>query len=150
MERKRKIIPPVYLLCSLLAMTALHYLAPIARFATPPWSYLGLLPLLAGIVMSAVAAGSFKRAGTPVVPFEPSTVLVTGGMFRVTRNPMYLGMILSLLGAAVLFGTVGALLPIPVFAWIIQSQFIVGEERFLEEIFGSAYLTYKKRVRRWI
>jgi len=150
MERKRKIIPPVYLLLSLLAMTALSYFLPIARFIQPPYSYAGAVLLVIGLAIAATAAGSFKRAGTPVVPFEPSTALVTGGLYRITRNPMYLGMVLGLLGAAVLFGTVGALLPIPVFAWIIHTRFIVGEERFLEDIFGSSYLSYKKSVRRWI
>ena len=150
MERKRKIIPPVYLLLSLLAMTALHFLLPLGRFAWPPYTWLGLVPLGAGMGMGFHASNAFRTAGTPVVPFEPSTVLVTKGMYRLTRNPMYLGLLLILIGVAVLFGTVGALLPIPVFAWIIHSQFIVGEERFLEEIFGPSYLSYKKSVRRWI
>ena len=85
-----------------------------------------------------------------MVPFEPSTVLVTEGAFRFTRNPMYLGLVLLLAGIAIALGSVGALLPIPVFVWIIQAWFILGEERFLEEIFGEAYLAYKSRVRRWL
>jgi protein-S-isoprenylcysteine O-methyltransferase Ste14 len=150
MEQKRKIIPPVYFLLSLLAMTALHFWLPIARIVPVPWSYGGGILLILGIALAAIASGLFKRAGTPVIPFEPSTALVTSGPYRFTRNPMYLGLVLILVGAATLFGTLGAFLPIPVFVWIIQTRFIVGEEHFLEEIFGEQYLAYKGRVRRWL
>jgi protein-S-isoprenylcysteine O-methyltransferase Ste14 len=150
MEQKRKIIPPVYFLLSLLAMAALHFWLPIARIVPVPWSYGGSVLLILGIALAAIASGLFKRAGTPVIPFEPSTALVTSGPYRFTRNPMYLGLVLILLGAAMLFGALGAFLPIPVFVWIIQTQFIAGEERFLEEIFGAQYLAYKGRVRRWL
>jgi len=150
MEQKRKVIPPVYLVATLGVMTALYYLAPFARFLEPPYTYLGAVPLVGGIGMAIAASRAFARAGTPVIPFERSTALVTDGLYRVTRNPMYLSMVLILLGVAVLFGTVSTLLPIPVFAWAIQHNFIRGEERFLEEIFGEQYLGYKRRVRRWL
>jgi len=150
MERKRKIIPPFYLTAALIAMATLHFLAPVARFAAAPFTYLGLVPLIGGIVMAATASNAFRRAGTPVIPFERSTVLVTRGWFRYTRNPMYLGMVLILFGVALLFGTLSTLLPIPLFAWAIQRNFILGEERFLEEIFGEQYLGYKRQVRRWL
>jgi protein-S-isoprenylcysteine O-methyltransferase Ste14 len=150
MERKRRIIPPVYLVATLGVMTALYFLAPLPRFIEPPYTYLGLVPLVGGIGMAITASRAFARAGTPVIPFERSTRLVTDGLYRVTRNPMYLSMVVILLGVALLFGTVGTLLPIPVFAWAIQRNFIRGEERFLEEIFGEQYLGYKRRVRRWL
>ena len=85
-----------------------------------------------------------------MIPFERATALVTSGSFRFTRNPMYHGMALLLFGVAVLLGSAGALLPIPVFVWIIQMRFIRGEERFLEGLFGKDYVVYKSRVRRWI
>jgi len=150
MEPKRKILPPVYLLLALLVMVGLHYLMPIARIIAPPYSYLGAALIVAGIAITSVAALSFKKAGTPVVPFEPSTALVAGGLYRITRNPMYLGMVLALVGTAVLLGTVSPYLPIPVFVGIIQKRFIKGEERFLEGIFGAEYLRYKDEVRRWL
>jgi protein-S-isoprenylcysteine O-methyltransferase Ste14 len=85
-----------------------------------------------------------------VVPFERSTALVTDGLFRYTRNPMYLGLTLVLAGVALLLGSLGAWLPIPVFVAIIQVNFIAGEERFLTELFGEEYLVYKQRTRRWL
>jgi protein-S-isoprenylcysteine O-methyltransferase Ste14 len=149
-QRKRKILPPVYLLLAFAAMEALHRFAPLGHFIAPPWSYAGVVPLLGGLFISAASARSFRKAGTPVVPFEPSTVLVTGGFFRHTRNPMYLGMVLMLVGVALLLGSWSPLFVIPVFVWIIQSNFIRGEEQFLEGIFGEQYLAYKRKVRRWI
>jgi len=150
MERKRKIVPPVYLLLTLLAMAAMHFFLPIVRVIAAPYTQLGWVFVAVGVGIVAVAAGAFRRAGTPVIPFEPSTALVTGGLYRFTRNPMYLGMVLLLIGVAILLGSLTAFLPVPVFAWIIQKWFIEGEERFLEEIFGENYLAFKRNVRRWL
>ncbi|MCH7779688.1 MAG: isoprenylcysteine carboxylmethyltransferase family protein [Acidobacteria bacterium] len=91
-----------------------------------------------------------SKLGTPLKPFEESTVVVTTGMFRFTRNPMYLGMVVGLLGAAIFLGSLVSLLPVPAFIAIIHFQFIVREERFMEELFGAEYLAYKRKVRRWI
>ncbi len=150
MKEQRKIVPPVYMLLALLAMIVLHYVIPLADLIAPPLSYLGLAPLVVGITICAIAARMFDRAGTPIRPFERSTVLVTGGLYRYTRNPMYLGLTLILFGVWLLLGTASALLPIAVFIWIIQEGFIRGEERLLDAIFGEEYRGYKSRVRRWI
>jgi protein-S-isoprenylcysteine O-methyltransferase Ste14 len=150
MEHRRRILPPVWFLLAVLLAIGLHYVMPIMRVVPAPWSYSGALLVVLGLVISATGAGAFKRVGTPVVPFEPSTTLVTDGLYRFTRNPMYLGLVLALLGAAILLGSLGAFVPVPVFAWILHAQFIKGEERFLEEIFGERYLAYKQRVRRWL
>jgi protein-S-isoprenylcysteine O-methyltransferase Ste14 len=150
MEQKRRIVPPVYLLVALLAMTALHYWLPIAPLLRAPFTWLGALVIIAGIAVAVSAVRLFDRAGTPVLPFEPSTALVTDGLYRYTRNPMYLGLALVLLGAWMLFGTLGPGLAFVAFVWVIQSNFIRGEERFLESIFGEQYVSYRARVRRWI
>jgi protein-S-isoprenylcysteine O-methyltransferase Ste14 len=149
-KQQRKIVPPLYMLLALLAMVGLHVALPLARIVIPPLSYVGLVPLFFGIVITSSAARAFSRAGTPIRPFERSTKLVTGGLYRYTRNPMYLGLTLILAGTWLLLGTASALLPIAVFIWIIQEGFIRGEERFLDEIFGEEYRGYKNRVRRWI
>ena len=150
MEYRRRILPPVWFLLAVLLAIGLHYVMPIMRVVPAPWSYSGALLVVLGLAISATGAGAFKRVGTPVVPFEPSTTLVTDGLYRFTRNPMYLGLVLALLGAAILLGSLGALVPVPLFTWILQTQFIKGEERFLEEIFGERYLAYQQRVRRWL
>lgn len=138
------------MLLALLLMVALHRFLPISQVLQPPYTYAGVLFLLGGAAISATAARLFGRAGTPVVPFERSTVLVTAGMYRFTRNPMYLGLTLILIGTWISFGSLSPGFALLAFIWIIQQSFIRGEERFLEEIFGEQYLSYKRRVRRWI
>lgn len=150
MEQKRRLIPPVYFLLALLLMAALHAKLPMARILSPPLTYVGAPLMLAGLWLGGHAFRGFRKAGTPVVPFERSTALVTTGTYRLTRNPMYLGMVLDLTGLALLLGTLSPWLPIPFFIWLIQANFITGEERFLEALFGQQYLDYKSRVRRWL
>lgn len=145
----RRVLPPVWLVVALLASFTLDRWWPIARLVQTPWKYLGYLPLALGAVMAISSARAFRRAGTPVVPFEPSTTLVTGGWFRMTRNPMYLGLSLILFGVALIDGTLGAFLPLPVFVAVLHFRFIRAEERFLEGIFGDQYRDYRAQVRRW-
>lgn len=132
------------------AMLALHVALPVVSLIQPPYSYLGLIAILAGLVISGSAARAFRQAGTPVIPFEQSTTLVTDGWYRYTRNPMYLGLVITLVGVWVVLGTLSPLLPMIAFVWIIEVQFIRGEEQFLDEIFGEQYRSYKLRVRRWL
>jgi protein-S-isoprenylcysteine O-methyltransferase Ste14 len=132
------------------AMLALHVAVPIMSLIHPPYSYLGLIPILLGLVISGTSARAFREAGTPVVPFEKSTALVTEGWYRYTRNPMYLGLVVTLVGVWLVLGSLSPLLPVIVFVWIIEVQFIRGEEQFLDEIFGEHYRSYKLRVRRWL
>lgn len=150
MEARRRVLPPVWLAFCLFASLSLDYLLPLVDFHSVPLRVAGVVLILFGILMSATAARAFSRAGTPVIPFEISKVLVTTGWYRITRNPMYLGMVLSLLGTGMSLGSVGALLPLPVFVLLIEALFIRGEERFLEEIFGQQYRDFRARVRRWL
>ena len=150
MEKKRKIIPPVYLFAALLLMWLTHRYIPIFQYVYEPVAYLGIIAVLFGITMAGISAGMFKRAGTGLEPFDEATVLVTSGFYRISRNPMYMGMFLMLLGVAFLMGSIGAVLPILIFILIIRNNFVLGEERFMQATFGQQYLQYKSEVRRWI
>ena len=150
MEYKGKPYPPIYFFISLMVMIALHYLVPIHQLLSTPLRYIGGLLVVVGIIITAVAAGSFSRVGTPVVPFEKTTVVVSSGLFRFSRNPMYLGMVMALIGVALLLGSAVAFVPIPIFVCLIQYQFIIREEEFLEKLFEEEYLLYKGKVRRWL
>lgn len=75
MEQKRKVLPLVYLLLTLVLMTGFHFLLPIASVIPAPFSYAGVVFVIAGIAVAAVAAGAFHKAGMPLIPFEPSTAL---------------------------------------------------------------------------
>ncbi len=147
---RRRVLPPIWLFLAILASYGLNRWLPITRLVPGPWNYAGIAVILLGGTLSIPSAMSFKRAGTPVVPFSPSTRLVTSGWYRVTRNPMYLGMVIVFAGVAVLAGSLGAFLPLPALIAILDLRFIRGEERFLEEIFADEYRQYRARVRRWL
>ena len=91
-----------------------------------------------------------KKADTTFKPFEESTAMLTDGVFRIGRHPMYLGMVLILLGVSILLGSLSSLIVIAVFAVIMERVFIIVEERMMEQIFGGQYIDYKKQVRKWI
>ena len=146
----RRIIPPGWLLLALLSQGALQRWLPVAPLLRPPLSWCGIALLGAGIGLAFSGARAFRRARTPIIPFERSTVLVTGGVYGYTRNPMYLGLVLIVTGMALLLGTIGAFVPLPLFVWILHGGYIRPEERLLTETFGREYLQYTERVRRWL
>ncbi|MGD0877877.1 MAG: isoprenylcysteine carboxylmethyltransferase family protein [Anaerolineales bacterium] len=147
---KPKLLPPSYFLNALLAIPILHFLLPLLKIIPSPWNLPGIVFILAGIAIELSADRLFHQAGTTVVPYAESKAMVTSGVFRFTRNPMYMGFTLILFGAAVLFGTLSPFLVIPFFMALIERRFIRTEEKMLELKFGQAYLDYKKKVRRWI
>lgn len=147
---RSKILPPTYLLVSLAAMPILHFLVPIVKIIFFPWNMLGLLFLFCGAALKLVSDRRFHQAGTTVQPFEESSTLITNGVFSLSRNPMYLGFILLLGGVAIFLGSLSPLMILPIFAVLIEKNFIIREEKSLEKIFGKVYLDYKRKVRRWI
>ncbi|MBT4522073.1 MAG: isoprenylcysteine carboxylmethyltransferase family protein [Halieaceae bacterium] len=106
--------------------------------------------ILTGLVLLVIAGGLFKRAGTDLIPFRNVSALVTTGVYRFTRNPMYLGMATVLLGGAVALGAATAL-PVPLlFVVVIEMRFIRPEEEMLRGLFPEDFPAYCARVRRWI
>jgi len=146
----RRILPPMVFLGALVAMGALHQLVPGSEVVPEPWNRLGWVPFGLGFAVAFWVKFRFDQAGTPIRPFEPSTALVTDGLFAWSRNPVYVAMIAALAGIAVVLGTPTPFLVIPVFAWIIRRRFIEVEEPMLEAAFGDEYRAYKARVRRWL
>ncbi len=146
----KKLQPPTYLLLAILVMIALHWLAPLTQIVPGLWRLTGLMPLAGGITLNITADRAFQRAGTTVKPFEASTSLITTGVFRISRHPMYLGFILILLGVAVILGSLTPWLVIPIFAILMDRVFIQVEERMLAEQYGQSWLMYKAGTRRWL
>jgi protein-S-isoprenylcysteine O-methyltransferase Ste14 len=109
----------------------------------------GILAVL-GQVVSFAGAGTFRRRGTAVLPFKPASCLVTSGIYRWTRNPMYVGMAMTYAGVAIFVNSLAALALLPVVLAIVQTQVIAREEAYLERAFGHDYASYKKQVRRWL
>jgi len=144
-----RLLPPHYFLLALLVIFGLGWWGS-GSLLPDPWPWLGVIPVLAGLWLAIAGARQFARAETNIVPFTESTTLVTDGVFAYTRNPMYLGMVLVLAGAALLTNVAVAWLVVVGFAVFIQQRFIRHEERLMEETFGDEYRAYKARVRRWL
>jgi protein-S-isoprenylcysteine O-methyltransferase Ste14 len=145
-----RIYPPVYLLLSALLMVGLDLALPFGDVIPSAIRKLGIGLMVAGLALDVWAAGLFSRAGTTVKPLEPSSALVTRGPFRLSRNPMYLGMVVALAGLGMVLGSLTPFAVVAVFALLIEHRFIRREEAMLESTFGAAYTEYRSRVRRWI
>ena len=150
MEALRRPLPPFWFLVGLVLMTALHLLASGPRLLDWPWRATGAVPLGLGLGLILWANALFGKHGTEIKPFRESSALVTGGPFRVSRNPMYLGGVLVFLGVAMLFGTCAPLLVVPVAFVMVSILFIEPEEDAMERQFGDEFRGYARRVRRWI
>jgi protein-S-isoprenylcysteine O-methyltransferase Ste14 len=104
---------------------------------------------IAGVVVAS-AIREMRRADTPVNPTEPTRALVAGGPFSFTRNPLYLSLTLLYAGIASLVNALWAMLLLPVALFVINRGVIDREEQYLERKFGEQYVSYKKKVRRWL
>ncbi len=145
-----RILPPMYLFTSLACMVLLQFFLPVYQLTSYPWNAIGIIPLMLGMTLNISADRAFKKIGTTVKPFEVSTTLVTSGVFRYSRNPMYLGMVMILTGVAFLLGALSPFIIIPIFAITMDRVFIVSEENMLDQRFGGKWQQYKENVRRWI
>lgn len=145
-----KIKPPTYLLIALLSVAALHFFLPVMTLIPAPWTLLGILPIVLGIIANLDADQSFHRAKTTVSPFATPSALITSGFYRWTRNPMYLGFVLVLSGAAVMLGSLSPFIVIFVFGVAMDRLFIEMEETNLAIRFGLQWEEYKQRTRRWL
>ena len=143
-------IPPLWFALAVLTMLALHRLLPVARPIPWPWSLAGVVPLLAGLGLAIWGERHFKRAGTAVRPFAPSSALVEGGPYRFTRNPMYIGLLLVLAGLWLLLGSLSPLLVLPALFLLLHTRFVIPEEAHMARHFGERYQSYRRRVRRWL
>lgn len=130
-------------------IAGLFFILPEFNYIVFPFNLLGLIPLLTGFLLVGKAREEFRKNKTPHT-FEESTALLQDGIFAKSRNPVYLGMILFVLGYSVIFCNVICLIVPVLFFMIINGIFIPFEERKMEETFGRAYLEYKSKVGRWL
>jgi protein-S-isoprenylcysteine O-methyltransferase Ste14 len=145
-------LPPLIFLGFLAVAAVLEAVVPLpvlAAYAFP--RYLAGAALAAGgFVMIAMGTRRFLAAGTNLPPTLPTTALVVDGIYRRTRNPLYLGTTLIYLGLGVAAGSLWAIGLVVPLMWVINVGVVAREERYLERKFGDAYRAYKGRVRRWI
>ncbi|MBI2504911.1 MAG: isoprenylcysteine carboxylmethyltransferase family protein [Candidatus Latescibacteria bacterium] len=121
---------------------------PLELGGWAPW--LGWPMVATGLLGFVLALMALGRAGTSVNPYKASTVIAAAGIYRFSRNPIYLADTLIYLGAALLCGSGWPLLLLPLALGVVQKGVIAREEAYLERKFGADYLNYKTRVRRWL
>lgn len=147
-----KIPPPVIaLLCALLAWVVARF-APTFMYALPARIPIAVVLATAGVLLALSGMAAFRNVDTTVNPLSPdqASSIVRNGPFQFTRNPMYLGMALVLVGFCAYFANPLSVLAVVVFVAYITRFQIIPEERILLMKFGEPFAEYMRSVRRWI
>ena len=147
-------IPPAFFVAGFLIGLWLESVVPI-EFARRDGTEralatVGTILALLGLAFSLSGIATFRRAHTPMFPYGKATRVVQTGPYAFTRNPMYVGGIVSYLGIAIAMNAVWPVLLLPLVMWGLYRFVIREEEKYLGELFGADYAAYRKRVRRWI
>jgi protein-S-isoprenylcysteine O-methyltransferase Ste14 len=144
------IAPPLLFVLPIVALLVIESFVP-TTFTQGAFRWnVGAIFFVAGLGLSIAGFVAQKRAGTDPIPFNPSTCIVAHGPYHFSRNPMYMGLALLTLGIAFLVDCAWMLLAVPIGLVVVDRLVVTREERYLERKFGEEYLSYKRRVRRWI
>ncbi len=142
--------PPLVYAGGLVAGALIDQFMPIPLVDAPArWIVAGVL-ILIGLILASGGTTRFRRAGTAVQPYKPSTTVVTDGVYQFSRNPIYLGLTAFYLGLAFAVNSGWVILLLPLVLVVMHYGVIRREERYLEGKFDAAYRDYKVRVRRWL
>jgi protein-S-isoprenylcysteine O-methyltransferase Ste14 len=143
--------PPLAWGLAVIAGLALNWLAPLPFLpANLPAGWLGAIVFVLALALFAWAIVTITRAGSNVPTNRPTIAIVASGPYRFTRNPIYLGMFLGLIGLAIGFDSLWLLMTLVPFALVIRYGVVAREEAYLERRFADAYRGYRARVRRWL
>lgn len=144
-------MPPFWLLGALIVAWLQSRFVPVLAWSDGGWAEpVGTVLILLGVLLMAASIWEFARAKTTPIPRRNPNALITSGIFRLTRNPIYLGDALVLLGFILRWEATLSLILVPAFLVLIERRFILGEEERLSRAFGAEFEAYKGRVRRWI
>jgi protein-S-isoprenylcysteine O-methyltransferase Ste14 len=143
--------PPIALLLAFVGGLGIDWLYPL-RFVPADISggWVGAAVFAAGFALALWAIATFRDAGTRVETYKATSTIVESGPYRFTRNPIYVGMFVGLIGLATGFNSLWILAALVPFFLIIRFGVVAREEDYLERKFGGPYLAYKTRVRRWL
>lgn len=145
-----KVPPPLIYVAGFLVGIVVELLFPISALPLPLALAAACTGLAIWLALDGAAMLQFRSARTSMIPMKPSTALVTSGPYRVTRNPMYVGMAVLYAALALALGVIWALAILPFVLLAVDRLVIAREEPYLERKFGDEYRQYKGRVRRWL
>jgi protein-S-isoprenylcysteine O-methyltransferase Ste14 len=146
-------IPPplVYAVCFIVSIFLQRYIPIRSSFLRGSTAVIiGAIGILAGLFFSVPAVRQFFITKNTLIPFKSATSLQTGGIYAISRNPMYTGLLITYTGLAFLIGNCWTFILIPLLLAIVIYRIILPEERYLTRAFGNSFEEYKKKVRRWI
>lgn len=147
-----RLLPIIYVLLFAVLMFCITQVVPLLTWSFAGQIYLAATLFALGVIIIILGAIQFWQVGTTVNPGHPedTTKLVVSGLYRWSRNPMYLGFLFILISWAVYLGSLAAMMFLPGFVWIITRVYILSEEQVLADKFGETFRSYQSRVRRWI
>ena len=145
-----KIHPPVLLVIHIFVAWLVGRVVVFPIQVSPMFSNVGLGLAGLGFLLGVLSLYEFRKACTTVNPHRAVRNIVSSGIYRFTRNPIYLGMVCMLSGFPLTFGNVWGIVLTPMFIFLMNKLVIEHEEAYLEKKFGEAYTGYKSRVRRWL
>lgn len=145
-----KIPPPVLTIIFIVIAYVAKWTIPIP-FVVPNFlRNIGFILIVIGFLLGIAAFSEFRKARTTIDPHGSVSSIVTSGIYRFTRNPIYVGFLLMLIGIPLNSGTYWGIILVPVFIYFMNRLVIEREEAYLEKKFGEVYTSYKSRVRRWL
>ncbi|MEP2784033.1 MAG: isoprenylcysteine carboxylmethyltransferase family protein [Pseudoruegeria sp.] len=147
---KRIDIPPVWLAAFLYVAWSLSNAFPALSFGGGWAEFLAGILIGSGIVLLLLAIVEFRKHKTTFIPHETATALIQSGIFKRSRNPIYLGDMLILAGGILWWDAVVALPLVPIFLWVIEKRFVIPEENKLRRQFRVQFAAYCAKTRRWI
>lgn len=146
----RTIKPDTYFIITIVAAVSFNFALPGKRLIPDPYTFIGVIAAMVGYLIARKANSTLIKNKTTIYAFGKPTLLITDGPFKFSRNPIYLGMVIILLGLACFLGSLTPFIFPLLFVIIINNYIIPHEEKQLTQIFGEEYLSYKMKVRRWL
>lgn len=146
----KRLLPPTFWMICLALMLLLKMVWPLATLLSFPLSLVGLIPLLFGFWVMMAAWSNFRKQNMTIDTFGTPVGLIRGGLYHYSRNPMYLGFAVMLVGVWLLLGGLTPLIGVIVFIMVVDRWYIAFEEKSMQAQFGAAYQDYQSEVRRWI
>ena len=145
---KKIIIPPVFFIASILLISLIYFILPGLNYIIYPYNLSGIIVVIFGFIIIGKARGLFAKYKTPH-NFKLSIVLINEGIYGKTRNPMYVGFFVMLVGIVICFGNLLSFVVPLLFIFSINKIFIPFEENMMLDIFGDKYKEYTEKVKRW-
>ena len=147
----KKLLPPILFILTAVVMGIVCWGTGSEHNILYPYNLFGLFVLVVGLGMASWGSRLFRRLNTNIMTFDEPDVLVTQGLYRFTRNPMYLGFVIAILGIAILYqGAIVAFVLAFLFFIVTDRWYIKFEERAMLRKFGEDYQNYCNNTRRWI